>query len=197
MLIVGILLMPRIVTAQTVWAPPVGDDTRLPAATLMREAISRLTVNNIQIVLNETSLQRIARQVNAQVGRRGDAGKSLRWVCLTGTAGRSPWILWLESGEVHGDAVGAFRLEEIGNRALDRRCRTIKGAVMLRTGITLGVSPAAVERVFGKPSAVRGSTSLFVYQREEPNQFTTLNTTYVEYHQGAVVAIETWRTVTN
>ena len=138
-----------------------------------------------------------ATRFNAELGLRGDAGESLRWMCLTGQDAGRRWILWLESGEIHGGDIGGFRLQRIRpNQDVDPRCRRVPGSVDIHPVLTLGASRAAVERTLGKPGGVRGSTSIFVYEHHEADQYTTLNTTHVDFVAGAVDAIGVWRTIT-
>src|SRR3954465_8830133 len=106
---VFVLSLVPIVVAQALWAPPIrtlAED--LPPATVISELISRIRLGDFRIVLDETPMADVARRFDAESDRRGDAGESLRWMCLVGEDTGRRWILWLEAGEIHGGNVGAF-----------------------------------------------------------------------------------------
>src|SRR5262245_32059116 len=90
------------------------------------ELIPSIRIGDVEVVLDKTPIADVARRFNATRGHRGDASESLDWLCLTGRDTRDRWILWLESGEIHGGAIGAFQLRRLGeSEPVDVRCRAV------------------------------------------------------------------------
>jgi hypothetical protein len=97
-----------------IWRPqPIGQD-KLPDPTGAVELIKSLRVADTDIVLEETALESARDRLGGSLGRSGDAGGSLRWLCAYGADADGRWVMWLLSGDLHGVTVGGFQMKRIG-----------------------------------------------------------------------------------
>jgi hypothetical protein len=184
------------VVAQGMWSPPGTDPVDLAHAALKREAVPSLRVGDFQITLGRTSLSKVADQFKLATGERGDAGDFLKWVCVTGSDKGGQWILWFESGEIHGGDVGGFQLRRLGtNDAVDQRCRAITAVIGIPSRLSLGMSRERVEQILGKTNG--NAMFEFVYERMNRQDITTVNSIRMQFGNGTVVSIDVWKTVTN
>jgi hypothetical protein len=174
---------------------------RLPQPTVSREYITSLRVANWSMILEKTTLEDVQARLGGTVGRRGDASTSLHWICLSGTDRAGRWVLWLESGEIHGGDVGAFELRRIPPAAvLDDRCVALSGrnsGVTLPIPLRLGIKEAEVIKVVGKPTVRLGEILLYVHEHQETirgEPFDATNVLAVLVRRGVVEAIEVWKT---
>jgi hypothetical protein len=183
---------------QALWEPPnIGNGSAFPVVVVPSELIRTVTLGTVRIVLDETSLPETAARFQAGVGHRGDAGEALDWFCINGQDPRGRWVLWLESGEIHGDAIGAFQIRRIASSdRVDARCRTSTAMAQNPAGLQLGMSRDDVRRRFGGPDTTRQTVS-YLHQRDKPNDFTIENIVSIEFREDVVVACEVVKTETN
>ncbi len=187
----------RAVSAQALWEPPsIGDGRQFPVVAVPSDLIPALGMDNREIVLDRTPLAEAAQWFKARIGQRGDASEFLRWVCIAGRDAEGRWKLWLESGEIHGDAVGAFQLRRIGAaERIDAKCVSSRASLRNPAGLRLGMSRADVRRILGDSS---GTPPMIAYLYEHPggNGFTIESMTSVVFANDVVTAFEVWRTET-
>lgn len=187
----------------TIWKPPASDFWHsIPNATVPKAMVSNLTVAGASVVLETTPLRTIATRFSATIGRRGDAGDSVRWLCFHGSDSGGQWALWLESYEIDGGTVGGFEWQQIGNGAVfDRRCRTLSaGSVELPRGLRLGLTSEEVKTVLGRPTAARGEVAIYVHSHKlslRGKPFTSENVVQVVFRQGKVQSIDVSKTTTD
>lgn len=102
----------------------------------------------------------------AEIGARGDAASSLKWVCYR-LSGDAPMSLLLESDEMGGGDVDGFELVPAGSRrALEHKCARLDvpaSAVETDKGIRLGLSRRQVEGRLGV--AGRDSAGVVIFER--------------------------------
>jgi hypothetical protein len=189
------------------WAPPVlfsiAGDT-VPSPTVPRELITRFRVADMNVVLEETRLSEVQRHFGGEIGKSGDAGDFVQWLCLQGRDAAGRWALWLTSGEIHGGLVGMFEWLRIPERSsMDRRCHPLSRRprqVRLPISIRLGDNGAHVEALLGVPTLKRGESVLYAHEHERMirrQPFTTLNQIVVVLRDGAVQAVGVARTTAN
>jgi hypothetical protein len=97
------------VEIRALWEPPA--TIEFPGtvkANISKEMINSLRVADKSIVLDETELTDVQRDVGGTIGSRGDAGDSLHWLCSSGRTVGDKWVLWLMSGEMNGGSVGGI-----------------------------------------------------------------------------------------
>src|ERR1700733_6499388 len=120
----------RAASGQTVWEPPT--ELAVPGdakPSVRREPITRLRVNAFTVILEETTLSDVQSHLGGTIGQRGDASEALAWLCFHAHDAGGLWALWLEAGEIHGGAVGAFQLRRLdGATQFDQRCQSIAGS---------------------------------------------------------------------
>jgi hypothetical protein len=188
-----------------IWEPPPTID--FPGsvkASIPNEMITSLRVGGKSIVLDETDLKEVQRDVRGPIGHRGDAGDSLHWLCLRGRDARDEWVLWLMSGEINGGSVGGFRWQRVEQTAqVDTRCQTLpdgRSGVEFPLAVRLGTSEGEILRILGRPSNRHGDTLLYLHEHEmtiKNQPFTAMNTVAVLLRKQAVWAIEAWKSTTD
>jgi hypothetical protein len=190
------------------WEPPVmWTESSLPEPSVGRDFVSKLKVGSLQVVLEQTMLADVSRQFGAPVGHRGDAGEAVSWVCLLGQDQGGPWAVWLESGEIHGGAIGAFLLKRRAPaERFDSRCVALAAPVAIPLPIRLDMSRTEVVGLLGQPAAKSGRTELYSgCQRvklqptgaHEAQDFDLCSSLYVRFKAELLEAFEVWRTTTS
>jgi hypothetical protein len=168
------------------------------------ELVSALQINHQHISLEQTTLAELGKQYRAEIGHQGDASEFLQWVCLTGMTDGQRWVLWLESGEIHGGNLGGFQLRRIGGQVkLDTRCRTINAPASISTMpnmLTVGMRERDVVKVLGTPTARKPNFLYFEHHRKivirgEP--YDIVNTVTLVLRDGVVWAFEVWKTTSS
>ncbi len=153
---------------RTLWEPPEWNVPDNLKATVAKEMLSAIRVSNYQIVLEQTNMEDVRRNLGGQIGRRGDAGDALRWLCYHGVDGSGGWILWLESGEIDGDSVGSFQWQRLSSRdVVDSRCQTLrKGSpvIELPLFLKLGGKSSEVLRNLGAPTSKNGEMFIYIHE---------------------------------
>ena len=188
-----------------IWEPPpTVDFPEAVKASVPKEMITSLRVAGKSIVLDETDLKQVQRDIGGTIGNRGDADDSLHWLCLRGGNARDQWVLSLMSGEMNGGSVGGFRWQRVEQTApFDARCQTFPGGrrgVELPLAVRLGTSESEISRILGQPSDRYGDTLLFLHEHEvtfKNQPFTAMNTLAVLLRKQAVWAIEAWKSTTD
>lgn len=183
------------------WGPPYEiKERRLPKATVPNEMVGTLRLGTVTITLEETMMDDIQKRLGGTIGNRGDAGDYLEWLCFQGVEPGGLWVLWLESGEIHGRSVGGFRWQHINHASTpDKRCKALQGAasrIELPLALHPGMQEAEVLKVLGKPTIRRGAKLVFHHEHESsnPNQpCTSMNTVTITIHNGLVAAIDVWK----
>lgn len=153
-----------------IWEPPEwGFLPDVPNGTVPKEMLSKIFLSGFPITLEHTALRDVASHFNAMIGGKGDAGDSIEWVCLNGPDGVDRWILWLESGEIDGGAVGSFQWQRLDKGVVpDRRCRTIEdGGVNLPNHLRLGLTDSEVLKILGAPTLRQGGRFIYVHEHTE------------------------------
>ena len=184
------------------WGPPPGImSLEVPAATVPNEMLTTLRVSDVPVVLESTKLVELQKRLGGRIGHRGDAGNFVEWLCFQGAEGNRGWVLWLESGEIHGGTVGGFRLQRMAAGARpDRRCRLLprqNGVVQLPTLLRLGLTESKLMETLGQPTAKRGDELIYVHEHVEQirgEPYTSTNSIAVIVRHGVVWAIEVWKT---
>jgi hypothetical protein len=196
--LVGFLIVSQSTSSRLLWAPPDNPDEEAPKATVTREFISRLSVGDFEVVLETTPIAAAQTRLGGTLGRRGDAASSLDWICRSGRDVSGNWMLWLESGEIHGNDVGAFELRRIQNtERADDRCSAAppNEQVVLPVPIRLGMTEAQLRQVLGKPTRRRAGTLLYLHEhRLSPQgEGVVSNWLDVALDRGVVSSIRVWR----
>ena len=94
--------------------------------TVPKEMVNHLMVANWPIILETTKLTDAQRQFGGLLGTSGDAGDSLRWVCLYRRSASDGWVLWLTSGEIDGESIGSFVWRRMSSeQKIDYRCKAL------------------------------------------------------------------------
>jgi len=185
-----------------VWQPPKLDrpDT-LPKATVSKEMITNLRVEKTQVILEETRLDEVRKNLGGTIGSHGDASEALQWLCFRGSDAKGKWALWLESSEMGGGTVDGFAWQRIAGKAtVDRRCRTQDVEVALPVGLGIGSTESEVRRILGSPTVRYRNTLIFHHEHEENirnEPFTASNTVYLELRNGAAWTIQVWKITSN
>jgi hypothetical protein len=189
-------------TDNLIWQPPTLDfpDT-LPRATISKEMIARLRVAKLEITLEQTPLIEVQKKLGGTIGRRGDAGEALQWLCFHGANSKGRWALWLENSEMGGGSVNGFALQRIArNATVDSRCLTQDVKLDLPVGLGIGLTETQVRRILGKPTAVYHHTLIYNYEHEETirnEPFTASNTVAASFRGRVVWAIQVWKSTSN
>lgn len=189
--------------AEPLWEPPVVDwSTQSPQPTIPKPIISSLKIADTRVVLDETPMQKVGEKFGMEVGRRGDAGESLKWLCFHGEDTDGRWMLWLQSGEMNGGAVGGFQWRRIdAGERVDSRCRKLMpGQFKLPIPLRLGMQEAELRRILGAPSGRAADLLLFRHEHPEVDvdlHYSVSNTVNVLLTNGAVTAVEVWKFVSS
>ena len=195
--IVWMLACVRAAIAQAPWEPPsISDGPQLPPIAVPSDLIPALRIGSVDVLLNRTPLAAVARQFEARIGRRGDANDALGWICLTGRDAGGRWVLWLESGEIHGGAIGAFQLRRIGAaERIDSRCVSSRADIRTLAAVRLGMSRADVKRLLGEFSGTPAMVS-YLYEHPGPADSTIEALLSMLFAGDTLTAFEVWRTET-
>ena|SRR5437879_5163542 len=191
---------------QRVWEPAdmINGLDPLPKSSVPRELVTRLRVGTANIVLEQTMMKEVQALLGGTIGHRGDASESLKWICVHGADPAGQWALWLESGEIYGDAIGAFewrRIPALGQ--VDERCSTLSQtsqSIMLPVPLQLGASEVEVIKVLGRPTVRSNDILFYVHEHEElllGETFQTSNIIAVAVREGVVEAIQVSRVTVN
>jgi hypothetical protein len=195
--------LPRDAYGSPIWTPhpTLRFDSVVPEATIPKQMIAELRVSDVKVVLEDTALEAVEARLGGRIGSEGDAASSLSWLCLHGGDGAEPWVLWLESGEIDGPAVGSFQWQRVPSDArFDGRCSELpetKGKVELPNKLRLGESEAAVFKVLGTPTSRKGDMLFYEHQHDESihgEPCTSTNIVIVILRDGVVWAIEVHQT---
>jgi hypothetical protein len=204
-IVITILLATTATFAQSdpiIWQPPILDlpDT-LPHATVSKEMITKLRVAKMQVILEETPLNDVQKNLGGTIGSRGDASEALQWLCFHGLDAKGRWALWLESSEMGGGNVDGFAWQRIDEKAtLDRRCRAHAVEIGLPIQVAIGSTESEVRRNLGTPTAKHRNTLVFYHEHQETirnEPFTASNTVYVGLRRGVVWSVQVWKTTSN
>jgi len=207
-------LVTAVVHAQDkpLWEPPrigVPSIAETAQPNHVQDLVSKITIGSFNVLLEDTPLEQVGTHFSATIGRSGDAGESLAWVCLHGQDRIGQWVLWIESGEIHGPMTGGFLLmRRTANNRLDSRCKPAgNGRISLPIPLSLGMSRAQVVAALGPPISPSGS-HLFYYHHHvvrlspkagsaaEP--FDLSNSLYIRLNSSNKVdAFQVWRTTTS
>jgi hypothetical protein len=198
--------------SKSIWEPPnLGvqsmAETEHPSG--VQDLVSKIAIGSFNVVLEKTSLEHVGTHFSASIGHSGDAGESLEWVCLHGQDRLGQWILWIESGEIDGPAVGGFLLmRRSANNRLDNRCKPVDdGSISLPISLSLGMSRAQVVAALGPPTSQSGSHLFYYHHRvvkenpkaggaAEPSDLS--NTLFIRLNsKNEVDAFQVWRTTTS
>lgn len=188
-------------TDLVVWQPP---SLQLPAArpsaTVPKEMITTLRVAKARVFLEESYLREMQKLLGGAIGRRGDAGESLAWLCFAGGDASGRWALWLESSELGGDTGDGFAYARLdGNLRVDHRCGKLpgtNGGIVLPDGLGLDQSEAQVCKILGNPTIKYRDTVAFDHEREgtlNGQAFTADNDVDVVLRGGRVRIIQIWK----
>ncbi len=186
-----------------VWQPPKleGIPDNLPQATVSKEMITKLRVDKVQVILEETPLKDIQKKLGGIIGSSGHAGDFVEWICFHDSEAKGRRVLWLESNEMGGHLVDGFALQRVAEKAtLDRRCRAGASEIELPAGITLGLTESEVLRRLGPPTAKYGNILYFEHEHQETiraEPYTSSYSVYVEIRSGVVGMIQAWKTTSN
>jgi hypothetical protein len=180
-----------------VWKPPrILKSEALPKGTVSRLMVKALRIADLNIELEETSMNQVQKRFGGTFGTQGDAGDSLQWLCLSGLDAAGRFVLWLKSGEMDAGTVGSFQLRRVPNEArFDARCGTLSEADKVKLPLPLypGMSQSELFEALGQPTVRNGNTLLYVHEHDEKSKrgpFTVLNTVSIVLRDGAVWAIE-------
>jgi hypothetical protein len=146
-------------------------------------------------------MENVKKRLGGEIGRKGDAGDALEWLCFHGADAIGGWVLWLESGEIDGGYVGSFQWQRLSNRdVLDSRCHALRGTtsvIKLPLSLRLGAKKTEVLKILGEPTAIEAERLIYLHEHEgtirgEP--FTTSNIVVVHLRNGIVWAIQASKT---
>jgi hypothetical protein len=156
--------------ASTIWEPPEWNFPQNVKATVPKEMVSTFRVSGYDITLEETSMKDVEQRLGGVIGRKGDAGDALEWLCFHGADALGGWVLWLESGEINGGSVGSFQWQRLSNRdVLDTRCRTLRKAssvIQLPLPLQLGAKSSEVLKSLGPPTLKSDKRLIYLHEHE-------------------------------
>ena len=155
----------------------------------------------MQVILEETPLNDVEKDLGGTIGSRGDASEALQWLCFHGSDSKGRWALWLESNEMGGGTINGFAWQRIDEKAtLDRRCRTRAVEIELPVQIAIGLTESEVLENLGTPTAKHRNTLVFDHEHQETvrsEPFTSENNVYVKLRGGVVWAVQVWKITSN
>jgi hypothetical protein len=206
--LVAVALALGLIAASPVWEPPrMWLDDTVPEPSGTHDFMPNLNIGSFSVVLEQTPLQNASTRFHAVIGRRGDAGESLEWVCLEGTDAQGKLMLWLESGEIHGPAIGGVLVQRLSSdQAVDERCGRLAAPITMPLTVRLGMTKRAVLGSLGRPTSERDeavnysschTVKLKVGRTAEPQTFDQCSSLSVRFEKGVVCAFEVWRTTTS
>jgi hypothetical protein len=164
-----------------------------------RELVTSLRVADFTVVLEETKLADVRSRLGGSIGQRGDASGALEWLCFHGRDNRGSWVLWLESGEIHGRTVGAFQLRSIDASAqVDKRCPLLDAtrAIEVASGIRLGLARAKTIEILGRPTKSAGDTLLYAHEHRDGTRgqpATASNRLIIRFRNEILDAVDVWK----
>jgi hypothetical protein len=192
--------------AQSALAPPQG--IRLPKRAVesrqmeKQPVVSGVTIGDFKVTFEKTTLkQALAALGAAPVGRRGDAGNSLSWICYTIPAVRTR--IWLLSDEMGG---GETIMRMTARPALpteveDMKCPTPTNhasAAFIDNKIWLGDSIGKIESILGKSSEAPKSIRYYWYNSpEDENGFSVQSLLLMKIEGDRVTEIQASNLTTN
>jgi hypothetical protein len=163
--------------------------------------ITKLRVAKMQVILEETPLSDVQKNLGGTIGASGDASEALKWLCFQGSDAKGRWALWLESDEMGGGNVDGFAWQRMAEKAsLDPRCRTEAIEIELPIHLAIGSPESEVRGILGKPTAEHRNTLIFEHEHQETirnEPFTASNTVYVQLGSGVVWSVQVWKTTSN
>jgi hypothetical protein len=188
-------------SSQMLWEPPEWNFPENVKASVPKEMFSSFRVSGYDITLEDTSMENVKKRLGGEIGRKGDAGDALEWLCFHGADANSGWVLWLESGEIDGGNVGSFQWHRLSNRdVLDSRCHALTGttsSIKLPLPLMLGAKKAEVLKILGEPTATEAERLIYLHEHEGTSRgvpFTTSNIVVVHLRDGIVWAIQASKT---
>lgn len=197
---VFLLLCVSLACSQAVWEPPADlSVSGIHRPTVGRELVTAIRIAGIDVVLEETQLSDVRSRLGGTIGTRGDASEALAWLCLHGSDEGGRWAIWLEAGEIHGGAVGAFQLRRINaGEPIDTRCQALGSdrRIDLPAGLRLGLAQTQAVKTLGAPTATAGDTSLYAHEHVETiggETATASNTLTVRLRGSVIDAIDVWK----
>jgi len=187
--------------SHAVWEPPGWNFPENVKASVPREILSSFRLSAYNITLEETSMESVRRRFGGEMGRKGDAGDALEWLCFQGADATGRWVLWLESGEIDGGSVGSFQWQRLSSReVLDPRCHALRGptsAIRLPLSLKLGAKKTEMLEILGEPTTIDAERLIYLHEHEETIKgapFTTSNIVVVRLRDGIVWAIQVSKT---
>jgi len=163
--------------------------------------ITKLRVAKMQVILEETPLSDVQKNLGGTIGASGDASEALKWLCFQGSDAKGRWALWLESDEMGGGNVDGFAWQRIAEKvSLDRRCRTQAIEIELPIRLAIGLTESEVRGILGTPTTEYRNTLVFEHEHQETirnEPFTASNTVYVHIRSGVVWSVQVWKTTSN
>ena len=184
------------------WAPPADLDfpSALPRPTVPQPMVTALRLGTMSIRLDRTELAAVREQLGGELGRRGDAGSTLRWLCYGGEDTTGRWALWLTAGEIDGPTIGSFEWRRVAaNARFDPLCTLLpKGATVTLSPayLHLGMSQSEVFHHMGTPTVHHGDMLDYEHAHKE-KAFDFSNSVAVRFVSGIVDSILVAVTVSN
>ncbi len=178
-------------------------DDATPHPSIPKEMIASLLLSDVKVLLEETLMDTIQAKFGGEVGARGDASESLRWLCVHGVDEVGPWVLWLESGEIDGPYIGGFQWRRLSGAAtFDMRCASLPDTakVVLPINLRLGTSREEVLNVLGKPTWQTANIFLYEHEHEETirgEPYDSWNSVIIAIRNGVIEAIDVTKTTSN
>ena len=174
------------------WSPPRID---WPDSRTKSSVLHKVSVAGFPIVLDQTLLEDAQKHLGGVKGSAGDAGDAEAWLCFRGGDANGPWLFWLTSDEINGQAIGGFIWKRIDDTAVvDSRCALLHGIdpIKLELDIHLGMTKANILRFLGAASVLRDQEMFYLHEREKTIQgtpYTISNGIEVTIREGVVVQI--------
>jgi hypothetical protein len=173
-------------------------------ATVPKPMVTKLDISDFTISLEETELKAVQAHFGGEIGSEGDASEYLGWLCLHGGDAAERWVLWLESSETDGPAVGGFQWRRVPATAhFDTRCQELPDGgskVKLPIDLRLGDRETKVLQVLGQPTFRKGNTLIYEHEHDEPirgEPYTFMNTVIVVLRHDVVCAIDVDKSTMN
>ncbi|MGA7697038.1 MAG: hypothetical protein WCA76_18570 [Candidatus Sulfotelmatobacter sp.] len=191
---------------KVVWEPPEWNIPENVKATVAKEMFSRFRVSGYEVTLEETSMEDAEQHLGGVIGKRGDAGDAMQWLCFQGADSVGGWVLWLESGEINGGSVGSLQWQRLSNRdVLDRRCHALQKAgtpIQLPLSLKLGAKSSDVLKSLGPPTSKDGGRLIYLHEHEVGairggDPFISSNIVVVHLRDGLVWAIQASKTTSD
>lgn len=181
--------------ARNLWEPPTWQFPENIKASVPKEMISALHVTGFEVRLEETTMKDAQRHLGGEIGTKGDAAEALKWLCYHGRDDHSPWVLWLESGEMDADYVGTFQWQRLTSDEVFAHCREVSGPapiVTLSVSLGLGANEADVLTTLGPPSFGNDKSLIYFHEHDlmvRGKPYTASNVVAIHLRNGLVWAI--------